>query len=210
MGPITQSVEVNRELTLSTDADGKPVMIEEYVPVPRQLAVVDTPLARMALAALDAKPEQPVPASVNVGGMHLKTVRAIMPKDWKRVYLMSVGKLEKAFCGHDIDIRRQPRTNCEGCWTYFFLHNVEFTQAVGNDIVNDKENELVAKLGTKFVNKAKQFFVLVSKAKEVGQIVEQQEQAEQLQSGGDVTYDVVFKAPTGETGIVHGEIEETA
>lgn len=125
----------------------------------------------------------------------------------KIVYFVPIAKLEQAFCGHKIDIERQPTTNCNQCWTFFFIRNQEFTQTVAKALLDGKDNELHQRFGSKFVKKAKWFFAAVAKAKEVSEAINKELEAEQLASGEDVQYSVVFDPKNAKGGIVEGIYE---
>lgn len=93
-----------------------------------------------------------------------------------------------SFCGHKIDVHRLPKSNCEQCWAFFFMQNVEFTQSVAKVLLSaDGERVLTSEHGAKFVKKAKWFFAAVARAKEISDKVE----AEKLQ---DKEYDIVISS----------------
>jgi hypothetical protein len=88
---------------------------------------------------------------------------------------------KQAWCGHHIDLNRTPRTNCNQCWSFFFINNTQFTQAVGAEIVKpDGEKTVRQMYGDKFLKKAKWFFTAVAKAKEVSDIINKEIDEEQF------------------------------
>jgi hypothetical protein len=88
---------------------------------------------------------------------------------------------KQAWCGHSIDVNRPPRTNCNQCWSFFFINNTQFTQQVGAEIVKEGGEQTVRQMyGDKFLNKSKWFFTAVAKAKEVSDLINKEIEEEQL------------------------------
>ena len=121
-----------------------------------------------------------------------------------RVYLSPHPKTEQAWCGHKLDPARAPKTNCDQCWTYYFIHpgNVKTTQALIATLEQPNGDESVSRVfGGKFVKKLQRFVVLAKRAKEVTDIInqrlEEEAETEELAKATDEVnpdqeYDIVF------------------
>lgn len=111
-------------------------------------------------------------------------------QDYRTAFFTPFQPNQTSWCGHKIDVNREPKTNCGHCWAFFFSRNHEFTQQIGQQLLKDR-NATVALHGAKLVKKAEQFFVMVTKAQEVSKLVEKEMQEELLQNA---EYDVVVSA----------------
>jgi hypothetical protein len=138
----------------------------------------------------------------------VRTLPVRSPEQGAEVSFMTPFQPNKqSWCGHKLDANRPPRTNCEQCWSFFFIENVPFTQAVAEMILKPNGEETITKLyGTKFLKKAKWFFVAVDNAKKASELINKEIEDEQLVStnidlaiGTDTTGIVVVPSPLAET-----------
>lgn len=112
----------------------------------------------------------------------MRTLPVRSPEQGAEVKFMTPFQPNKqAWCGHNIDANRPPRTNCEQCWSFFFVNNVPFAQAVGAEMLKPDGEQTITKLyGNKFLKKAKWFFAAVAEAKAQSDLINKQIEDEQL------------------------------
>lgn len=111
---------------------------------------------------------------------------------------------KQSWCGHSLDVNRPPRTNCNQCWSFFFIQNSEFTQSVGAELLKPGGVKTVYEMyGEKFLKKAKWFFDAVAKAKALSDSINKEIDEQQL-----VDTDVDLVIPS-EQPVVKKEEEES-
>ena len=83
------------------------------------------------------------------------------PLKTHRIKLRSAIKPLKLTCGHSLDIRMIPNTNCPDCWKVFFLSHKEMTQTNIKLLQESHDAEVSAVHGSKYVKQLKRFAVFV-------------------------------------------------
>jgi hypothetical protein len=104
--------------------------------------------------------------------------------------------LKTSFCGHKIDTTFLPTTNCDQCWTFFFVQNQEFTR--DTMVKYAKEGgiqELTNIYGIKFVKRVKwmalEIHAQMQKSNEVIAGIEAEQKKAKEDAMFDREYDIV-------------------